>query len=128
MRFCLARNEGIVMMNKTGKSIQIAAILLVLAASAATTMAQQTPVTAPSGGVSGTANLEKQMGEMSAKIDSMRQQLVDSQNEMESLRSELNELRGQLAARDRTDAENSAAALRAGVEQLEEKSDILDSE
>jgi hypothetical protein len=74
------------------------------------------------------ADMEKHMDEMSAQIDSMRRQLIDSQKEMQAMRAELDELHGQLAGGGQSDAENAAAALRASVEQLEEKSDVLESE
>ena len=108
-------------MNSSGRAIRIGAIALAIAASAMALRTQQSPNSAPADSSAGMANLEKHMEEMTAKIDSMRQQLIDSENEMEALHTELTDLRRQLAERDRIDAENVAFSLRASVEQVQEQ-------
>jgi regulator of replication initiation timing len=87
------------------------------------------------GGQQGTApmaadtELVRHIDELSNKIDSMRQQLTESQNEMEAMRAEIESLRSQLAAKnDGEQAEQTATSLRADVQQLEEKSDVMESE
>src|SRR5215472_12884460 len=47
------------------------------------------------------AELNRHLDELTSKLDSMRQQLIESQNEMDELRNELRSLRQQLADRDR---------------------------
>ncbi len=116
-------------MNRSGRRIRIAGIAFAVAACAMALKAQQQSANAaPADNSATSADMEKHMDEMSAKIESMRQQLIDSQKEMEEMRAELNDLRRQVAGKDQSDAENTAAALRASVEQLEEKSDVLESE
>jgi TolA-binding protein len=115
-------------MNSIGRIVRIATFVLVVATSAMTLKAQQTPTTTRADSGSGIANVEKQMDEMNAKIDIMRQQLIDAQHEMEAMRAEVTDLRRELANKDQSDAEKAAALLRASVEQLQEKSDVLDSE
>ena len=74
------------------------------------------------------AALEQHLDALSAKIDSMRQQLQESQAEMEAMRAEIGSLRSQLAEKSASEeAAQSTAALRAGVEQLREKSDMLEA-
>jgi hypothetical protein len=115
-------------MNRSRRRIPIAAIAYAVVACAMALSAQQPANTPPAVNSAVTADMEKHMDEMNAKIESMRQQLIDSQKEMEAMRAELNDLRQQAAGKDQSNAEDAAAALRAGVEQLEEKSDVLESE
>ncbi|HTV13075.1 MAG TPA: hypothetical protein VME68_00080 [Acidobacteriaceae bacterium] len=73
--------------------------------------------------------LERHIDALSNRIDSMRQQLTESQNEMEAMRAEIASLRAQLAAKNvGDDAEQSASALRADVQQLQDNTDVLASE
>lgn len=116
------------MMNRSGRMIRSAAIALAVAACAMLLKAQQQSTNTALPGGADMTDMERHMDEMSAKIDSMRQQLIESQKEMEAMRAELDDLRGQLAGKGQSDAENTAAALRASVEQLDEKSDVLESE
>jgi regulator of replication initiation timing len=76
-----------------------------------------------------TANLEQHIDALSSKIDTMRQQLQESQNEMEAMRAELGSLRSQLAEKNQTaDTEHAVTALRADVQQLQERSDVVEAE
>ncbi|HEY1804584.1 MAG TPA: hypothetical protein VGG45_08885 [Terracidiphilus sp.] len=113
----------------SGRTIRVAAIALaVVACALALRGQQQSANVAPTDSSVTVTDMQKHLDEMSVKIESMRQQLVDSQKEMDAMRAELNDLRGRMAGKDQGDAENTAAALRASVEQLEEKSDVLESE
>lgn len=75
------------------------------------------------------ADLERHIDMLSDKIDSMRQQLEQSQQAMDAMRTEIESLRSQLAEKNESQqAEASASSLRADVLQLQEKSDVLESE
>lgn len=76
-----------------------------------------------------TADLAQHIDALSSKIDSMRQQLQESQKEMEAMRAELGSLRSQLAEKSETEeTQHAVTALRADVQQLEERSDVVESE
>jgi hypothetical protein len=108
----------------------IAVVGLTLALCAAPSPAQQgTDRAQPATPEDRTADLEKHIDLLTSKIDSMQQQLLVSRNEMEAMRAELGSLRSQLAEKNQNDAADQAAsALRADVEQLQERSDVLDAE
>jgi hypothetical protein len=75
------------------------------------------------------SDLNHHLDELTSKLDSMRQQLIDSQNEMDELRNELRSLRQQLAERDQANtATRDAAALRTSVTQLQEETEILQAQ
>src|SRR5579863_8470135 len=74
-------------------------------------------------------DLDRHLDELTSKLDSMRQQLIESQSEMDELRNELRTLREQLSAKDQTRvAAQDADALRAGVEQLQDETEILQAQ
>jgi regulator of replication initiation timing len=74
-------------------------------------------------------DLNRHLDEVTRKLESMRQQLIESQNEMDALRSELRGLREQLAARDQTrEAAQDADNLRTSVAQLQDETDVLKAE
>jgi hypothetical protein len=78
---------------------------------------------------SGPSSLEEHLDELTSKVDSMRQQLKESQSAMEDMRNELNALRAQLAEKTQSEeAAQSAASLRASVEQLQDQTDVLQAE
>jgi outer membrane murein-binding lipoprotein Lpp len=90
---------------------------------------QQTQDPAAPAPAAGTAELERHIDQLSSKVDSMRQQLMESQSEMEAMRAEIDSLRSQLAAQNQSsDAEKTVSSLRADVQQIEEKSDAMESE
>ena len=73
--------------------------------------------------------LNRHLDELTSKLDSMRQQLMESQNEMDELRSELRSLREQLVAKNQTEsATRDADALRTSVAQLQDETQILQAQ
>lgn len=75
------------------------------------------------------AEFNRHLDELTSKLDSMRQQLIESQNQMEELRNELRSLRAQLAEKNQADtAGRDADALRASVTQLQDETEILQSQ
>lgn len=75
------------------------------------------------------SDLNRHLDELTTKLDSMRQQLIESQNEMDELRGELRSLRAQLVERNLADtAARDADALRASVTQLQEETEVLQSQ
>jgi hypothetical protein len=73
--------------------------------------------------------LEKRMDQLLSALGNMREQLDQSQREMEQMRAELQQLRAQLAQAHTGDAPGQAASdLQASVEQLQEQTDVLQSE
>jgi hypothetical protein len=102
-------------------SVALALILFTAAAIAQ----QATPVHQPAED----SDFNRHLDALTSKLDSMRQQLIESQNEMDNLRSELHSLRAQLAERNQTDtATRDADALRASVTQLREETDVLQAQ
>src|ERR1700676_1155449 len=74
-------------------------------------------------------DLNRHLDELTGKLDSMRQQLIDSQNEMDELRNELRGLREQLAEKNQTEsAARDADALRTSVAQLQDETQILEAQ
>jgi polyhydroxyalkanoate synthesis regulator phasin len=74
-------------------------------------------------------DLDRHLDELTSKLDSMRQQLINSQNEMDELRGELRSLREQLAAKNQTEsATRDVDALRTSVAQLQDESQILQAQ
>jgi TolA-binding protein len=111
------------MKNRRPSTFRIAVAAVGFAMTAAGAGAQQ------AASIDANAQLVRHIDEMSDKIDSMSRQLTESQNEMEAMRAEISSLRGQLAAQNEgAEAEQTAASLRADVQQLEEKSDVTQSE
>jgi regulator of replication initiation timing len=111
---------------KAEQKLHIALMVLALAAVTTPLEAQQktdAAVSAP-----GVGELEKHIDEMSARIDSMRQELVDSRNEIQAMHAELLELRRELAGKNADDTEAAVSALRTSVEQLQETSDVLQAD
>jgi hypothetical protein len=77
----------------------------------------------------GDSDLNRHLDELTGKLDSMRQQLIDSQNEMDELRNELRGLRQQLAERSQADtADRDATALRTSVADLREETGLLQAQ
>lgn len=75
------------------------------------------------------SDLNRHLDELTNKLDSMRQQLIESQNEMDGLRQELHTLRQQLAERNQADtAARDAAALRTSVTQLQDETEVLQAQ
>ena len=75
------------------------------------------------------SDLNHHLDELTSKLDSMRQQLIESQSEMDELRSELRSLRQELAERNQADtAARDAAALRTSVAQLQEETEVLQAQ
>src|ERR1035438_5532158 len=73
----------------------------------------QAPPSAPKA-----ADLEKHMDQLASKIDKMREQLQESQNEMVQLRAELNTMRAQLTGK--TESEQAAQDV-ASLQRSEER-------
>jgi hypothetical protein len=72
---------------------------------------------------------DKHLEELTSRMDSMRQQLIDSQNEMDELRRELRSMREQLADKNQSEmAARDAETLRTSVAQLQDETEILQSE
>ena len=75
------------------------------------------------------ADFNHHLDELTSKLDSMRQQLIESQNEMDELRNELRSLRAQLAEKSQADtADRDADVLRASVTQLKEETEVLQAQ
>jgi hypothetical protein len=111
-------------------TVNTAVVTLVLVFCATVSSAQQVsensrPVQPPGR----ESDLDRHLDELTSKLDSMRQQLIESQSEMEELRSELRTLREQLSAKDQTRvATQDADALRTGVAQLQDETEILQAQ
>ncbi len=115
-------------MNRIRKAFRLSVLSIgLLAAGAVTAAAQQSPPSEMSDAQ--TSTLQQHLDLLSSKIDSLRQQLEQSQSEMEAMRQEIASLRSQLAGTTQTQtAAQAAADLRAGVEQLQERTGVLESE
>jgi TolA-binding protein len=112
------------MKNRRPSTLRIAFAALGIGAFALAAGAQQPQESTPAA-----AELERHIDALSSKIDSMRQQLTESQNEMEAMRAEIDSLRSQLAEKNQgEEAEQTATSLRADVQQLQDKTDVLASE
>jgi hypothetical protein len=112
------------MKNRRPSNLRIAVVALGIAALALAASAQQGTVP-----IAANAELVRHIDELSSKVDSMSRQLTESQSEMEAMRAEIESLRSQLAAKNEGEqAEQTASSLRADVQQLEEKSDVMESE
>ena len=111
-------------------TVNTAVVTLVLVFCATVSSAQQVsensrPVQPPGR----ESDLDRHLDELTSKLDSMRQQLIESQSEMDELRSELRTLREQLSAKDQTRvATQDADALRTGVAQLQDETEILQAQ
>jgi hypothetical protein len=105
-------------------------IMLALIVCAATSGAQQvTGNSRPVPSAAPQSDLDRHLDELTSKLDNMRQQLIESQNQMDELRNELRTLREQLSAKDQTrDAAQDADALRTGVAQLQDETEILQAQ
>ncbi len=114
------------MTRKAQRKLHFALVPLALAAAMAPLMAQQTAGAA--GSAPGVAELEQHIDDMSARIDKLSQELIDSRNEVQAMRAELVLLRRQLDEKDATDTDAAVSALRSSVEQLKESSDVLQAE
>lgn len=109
---------------KNKRPLRIAMFAVGIAALACTAGAQQPQEPPPAA-----ADLARHIDELSSRIDSMRQQLTESQNQMEAMRAEIAGLRSQLAAKNEGEAaEQTASSLRADVQQLQDKTEVLASE
>ena len=75
------------------------------------------------------SEFSRHLDELTSKLDSMRQQLIESQSEMDELRNELHSLREQLAEKNQSEAAGrDADSLRASVSQLREETDVLQAQ
>ena len=109
--------------------IPSAAVALALILCSAGATSQQPAVASGPASPSGDSDLDRHLDELTGKLDSMRQQLIQSQNEMDELRNELHGLREQLAERNQSDvAARDADALRTSVVQLQERTDIVEAQ
>jgi len=78
---------------------------------------------------SGDPDLSRHLDELTGKLDSMRRQLMESQNEMDELRNELHSLREQLAERTQAEtAARDAGALRSSVTEIREETELLQAQ
>jgi regulator of replication initiation timing len=92
-------------------------------------MAQQSAGSPQAVDASGESALNRHLDQLTSKLDSMRQQLIDSQNEMDELREELRSLRRQLAEKDQAEsAARDGGALRASVAQIQEETEVLQAQ
>lgn len=114
------------MKNKAERNPNIA-LLLALALVIAPLAAQQKPDPQAQSATQVTA-LEEHIDQMAARIESMRQELIDSRDEMRAMRAELEELRHIIGERDSREADAAAASLRANIEKLREDSEVLQAE
>ncbi|QNI30743.1 hypothetical protein H7849_16655 [Alloacidobacterium dinghuense] len=107
-------------------------LILVLAAflSAWIVEAQQnSPQPTPAPGDGSTRQMEQRMDQLMNALDNMRDQLNQSQREMEMMRAEVQELRAQLAqSRSSEEPTQAASALQGSVQQLREDTDVLQAE
>jgi hypothetical protein len=117
------------MKNRLDLAIRIVFVALMVATGAVKSPAQQGPDRDSPSSDARTAELEQHIDMLSSKIDSMQQQLQESHDEMEAMRAELGSLRSQLAEKNQgAETERAVSALRANVQQLEEKSDVVEAE
>ena len=80
-------------------------------------------------GESDSGRMEQRMDQLLAAVDSMRQKLDQSQHDMEQMRAELQALRDQLAqTRGGEEPTQAASALQSSVQQLQERTDVLQAE
>jgi hypothetical protein len=115
------------MSSKAEGKLHIALGVLAFVLTSAPLPAQQKSDSAAQSG-SEMAVLEKHLDEMTARIESMRQELMDSRNEMRAMRGELEELRREVGAKNAAETDAAVAALRTSVEQLREDSDVTEAE
>jgi regulator of replication initiation timing len=102
--------------------------LLALLLCSAFAGAQDAPSAAPAT-PSSDSQLSRHLDDLNNKLDSMRQQLIESQREMDELRGELRSLRDQLGEKSQADvAARDAGALRTSVAQIREETDILEAQ
>jgi hypothetical protein len=101
--------------------------LALMVCPAASSVAQQT--TDGREPVAAVAEFDRHLDELTSKLDSMRQQLLESQNEMDELRKEVHSLREQLAEKNQgQEAARDVDALRTSVAQLQDETEILQAE
>jgi len=82
----------------------------------------------PVSGDAATVQLEKRLDQVLVQLDGMRHQLDDSQKEIQQLRVELQHMRMQLAENNAGESAQIVSDLRSSVQQLQEQSDIVQSE
>jgi hypothetical protein len=115
------------MRNKAARKPRLALVALAIVSAAGPLRGQQmhdpAAQTAP-----GIAELEKQLEAVSAKMDSMRQELIDSRTELQAMRAEMAELRREVGGSSAGETDTAVSALRASVEQLQETSSVLGAE
>lgn len=103
--------------------------LPILLCSNASTAQQATGPGQSAGSSAAESDLNRHLDELTNKLDSMRQQLMESQNEMDELRTELHSLRQQLSEKNQSEtATRDADTLRASITQLKEESEILQAQ
>ena len=111
------------------RSTHLASLALALLFCSWGAMAQQAAGSPQPVEDAGEAVLNRHLDELTTKLDSMRQQLIESQNEMNELREELRGLRRQLAEKDQAEtATKDADALRASVAQIQEETGVLQAQ
>jgi hypothetical protein len=110
-------------------TVNTAVVTLALIVGAATSGAQQVTESARPAPPMRESELDRHLDELTGKLDTMRQQLIESQNEMDELRSEIRTLREQLSAKEQNrEAAQDADALRTGVAQLQDETEILEAQ
>lgn len=111
-------------------SLNAAIVTLVLMVCSSASRGQQAQEGHPSNSSSAQATeLNKHLDELTGKLDSMRQQLIESQNEMDELRRELRGLREQLAEKSQSEeAARDADSLRSSVAQLQDETEVLQAQ
>lgn len=112
------------------RSIRSLTVTLALLPCSCGVIAQQgTAVREPSALPAEDSDLNHHLDELTSKLDSMRQQLIESQAEMDELRNELRSLRQQLAEKNQADAgARDAETLRTSVAQLQEDTEVLQAQ
>jgi Skp family chaperone for outer membrane proteins len=107
-------------------TLVVLAILAGIRLSAAQQNAEHAIANVPDGTPSA---IDQRLEQLTSKLDNMSRQLQDSQNAMEAMRAELSALRSELA--EKTLSEEAAAqarSLKSAVEQLQDQTDVLESE
>ena len=74
------------------------------------------------------SDFNRHLDELTSKLDSMRQQLIESQNEMDELRNELRSLRDCSEKNQTETAARDADALRASVTQIQDETEVLQAQ
>ena len=111
-------------------SMNAGILLLALIVSSSAARAQQAQESRQSSAPPAeSAEFNRHLDELTNKLDSMRQQLIESQQEMDELRGELRNLREQLAQKDQSEiAARDADSLRSSVARLQDETEVLQAQ